>query len=103
MLKRIAFVVALFALPALAQDTSPQQAAPQQATPMSHGPATPEIRAAFQAMRQACAGDITTFCKDVEPGGGKIAKCLRDHRADLSGGCKIAWQNLRAARQSAPH
>jgi hypothetical protein len=35
-----------------------------------------------------CAGDLEKFCKDVQPGGGQIAKCLKEHEKDLSPACK---------------
>ena len=36
----------------------------------------------------ACQADLEKFCKDVKPGGGRLIKCLKDHEADLSAGCK---------------
>jgi hypothetical protein len=96
MLKEFALSVSVLAaaLPAFAQNN---QAPPQSSNPM--GQASPEVRAALQAMRQACAADIAKLCKDVEPGGGKIGMCLRDHATELSPGCTTAWQNVRAARK----
>jgi hypothetical protein len=35
-----------------------------------------------------CAETITHYCKDVTPGGGRILKCLDDHRDDQSIACK---------------
>jgi hypothetical protein len=62
---------------------------------------SPEVRAAAKNMREACAQDIGSLCKDVAPERGGIARCLRSHEAQLSAGCATAWQNLRAARQAA--
>jgi hypothetical protein len=35
-----------------------------------------------------CAETVTKFCKDVTPGGGRIMKCLTDHRDDQSMACR---------------
>jgi len=36
----------------------------------------------------ACAADHKKFCKGVKPGAGRIAKCMWQHRAELSERCK---------------
>ena len=51
-------------------------------------------------MRTACMPDIKSFCADVEPGGGKIMQCLKDHKAQLSDACKSAAAELRMDRRS---
>jgi hypothetical protein len=35
-----------------------------------------------------CSDDIDKYCSDVTPGGGRLAKCMKDHAAELSSGCK---------------
>ena len=40
------------------------------------------------ADKGACKADVEKFCKDVEPGKGRIIKCLKEHDKDLSEGCK---------------
>jgi hypothetical protein len=35
-----------------------------------------------------CTETVTKFCADVTPGGGRIMKCLNDHRDDQSIACK---------------
>ncbi|MGI9169691.1 MAG: hypothetical protein ACR2FH_05860, partial [Caulobacteraceae bacterium] len=49
-----------------------------------------------QAMRAACAADIAKFC----PQGGKVGKCLRPHKSELSPACSAAWSARRAARRA---
>ena len=41
-------------------------------------------------VKAACKDDAARLCKDVKPGGGRIAACLKEHEADLSQGCKDA-------------
>jgi cysteine rich repeat protein len=43
---------------------------------------------AFAQGPGACQGDIQQFCKDVQPGGGRIAQCLKQHKQELSPECK---------------
>ena len=50
----------------------------------------------MNALHQACAADITQFCSGVEPGQGRIVRCLRDNEDKLSQSCKDA----RAAARS---
>ncbi len=41
-------------------------------------------------VRAACQGDIQTLCGSLQPGGGRIRDCMREHRAELSAACKVA-------------
>jgi len=45
--------------------------------------------------RGACKDDVEKHCKDVKPGGGRILRCLKEHEADLSAGCKEARTKMR--------
>lgn len=36
----------------------------------------------------ACAGDVQTFCSEVQPGQGRIVQCLKQNIESLSQGCK---------------
>jgi hypothetical protein len=35
-----------------------------------------------------CAADAAKFCKGIEPGEGRIAKCMKEHENELSPACK---------------
>jgi len=48
---------------------------------------------------QACGPDIQNFCSGVQPGGGRIASCLRPHIRQLSPECKGQLVEARARRQ----
>jgi hypothetical protein len=44
---------------------------------------------AAQAQGQGpCADDVAKYCKDVQPGGGRIVRCLKQHEQELSPACK---------------
>lgn len=38
----------------------------------------------------ACMNDVKTLCGSVQPGGGRIRDCMREHRMQLSNACKLA-------------
>jgi hypothetical protein len=61
-----------------------------------------QMKANAAAWRQACQDDVHKFCAQVDPGQGKIKKCLHQHRDELSQACKdkIA-QHRRGHRQHA--
>jgi len=47
-----------------------------------------ESRKKLIEAQQACTGDMEKFCKDVQPGGGRILRCLREHTQELSPACR---------------
>jgi hypothetical protein len=44
----------------------------------------------MHGVAEACKGDAQQYCKDVHPGGGRVARCLKDNEAKLSSACKAA-------------
>lgn len=57
-------------------------------------------RQQLAGLRAACETDIKTYCAGIQPGGGRIAQCLRTNAASLSQPCKDQLVALQAARQS---
>ena len=43
-----------------------------------------------------CKADVERLCPGVEPGGGRIIKCLKEHKMEMSIGCGKALQKLKA-------
>ena len=62
-------------------------------------PSTTPTRAQIQAVAQACRGDIHQFCDGIQPGGGRILACMREHKDQLSPACQDA---MAQASQDAP-
>jgi hypothetical protein len=44
--------------------------------------------AAEKVAEKACKADAQKFCKDIPPGEGRVAACMKSHEAELSQGCK---------------
>src|SRR5262249_5797406 len=42
-------------------------------------------------------GDIEKLCKDVQPGEGRIVKCLKEHENELTPACKERRDQMKAA------
>ena len=53
-------------------------------------------------LRAPCRADIERFCPGIQPGGGRIGKCLKPHAQELSPECMEAAKARRAARQGGP-
>lgn len=44
--------------------------------------------AAADTPKGPCAADAAKFCKDVKPGEGRVAACLKEHEKELSQACR---------------
>jgi hypothetical protein len=49
-----------------------------------------------------CVSDIKRVCPGIEPGGGRIIKCLKANKKEMSVGCAQALRKLKAKKHSAP-
>jgi hypothetical protein len=52
--------------------------------------------------RAACAQDAQKLCANVQPGGGRIIACLKQHQDQVSDSCKQAIAKAMAARPLLP-
>jgi cysteine rich repeat protein len=48
----------------------------------------------FAQGRGPCAEDAAKYCKDVQPGGGRMAECLKEHENELSAVCKEHFAHM---------
>jgi Cysteine rich repeat len=78
-------------LPSPPSSTPPSSAPPSSTPPSSQSPPTqgPSQQAMADA-RAACDTDIQKLCPGVQPGGGRILACLKQHKDQVSDGCKQA-------------
>jgi Golgi apparatus protein 1 len=51
-------------------------------------------------VQDACKNDIATYCKNVNPGQGRIGACLKSNSDKLSSDCHDQWQAARAQMKS---
>ena len=57
------------------------------------------VKAQGGDLKTYCLSDIERLCKGIEPGGGRIIKCLKANKKEMSVGCAQALQKLKAKRQ----
>ena len=57
---------------------------------VSFAVAQPGGQPSLAAIRAACADDAQKLCAGVQPGGGRIVACLKEHKDSLSDRCKQA-------------
>jgi hypothetical protein len=70
----VVFFSVLLAVPALAQE--------------------PNQNEEMQSIRTYCMKDVKRLCPSVQPGEGRIKKCLMEHKDDMSVGCAKALQSM---------
>src|SRR5271170_4368341 len=58
--------------------------------------------AVMAVLRAGCTDDAKKLCADVQPGGGRILACLKDHKDSLSDQCKQAAQKAASISGSPP-
>ena len=61
------------------------------------------LRSIASAQQGPCADDTKKFCKDVKPGGGRIIKCLEEHKSELSDACKKHLESGQSRIQGREH
>jgi hypothetical protein len=78
-------------LPSPPSSTPPSSAPPSSTPPSSQSPPSegPSQQALADA-RVACDTDIQKLCPGVQPGGGRILACLKQHKDQVSDVCKQA-------------
>jgi len=43
-----------------------------------------------------CKADIARLCPGIQPGGGRLVGCLKEHKMEVSVGCAKAVQKMKA-------
>lgn len=52
--------------------------------------APPPVQPTLAELHAACDSDIQKLCSGVQPGGGRILACLKQHKDEVSDTCKQA-------------
>lgn len=57
-----------------------------------------QMKDILKEAHQACEEDIHFLCAGIQPGGGRIAACLKQSATEVSPGCKAAIGAAKAAK-----
>jgi hypothetical protein len=56
-------------------------------------------KAQMEDLRTYCKSDIERLCPGIQPGGGRILKCLKAKKKEMTVGCAQALQKLKGKMQ----
>ena len=51
-------------------------------------------------LKKDCKEDAQQFCKDVQAGGGRIIRCLKENQSKLSKGCQDALAQMKPVKEA---
>jgi len=57
----------------------------------------------MHSAHEACKPDVEKFCKDIEPGKGRIMECLKSHESELSAACKDVHSKMQSKMDQMKH
>lgn len=60
-----------------------------------------KMKAHMKDMKESCADDVEKFCGDVKPGRGRVMKCMKKHKEEVSAACKEEMASAKEARKKA--
>ena len=58
-----------------------------------------KMKAAFKEVKEACQDDVEKFCGEMKPGRGRIMKCMKEHKEQLSPACKAEVEEMKKNRR----
>lgn len=59
------------------------------------------MKGQHKEVKEACHDDVEKFCADVKPGKGRIMKCMKEHKEELSAACKEEVASAKEMRKKA--
>jgi hypothetical protein len=57
-----------------------------------------QVKELLKEVHQACEEDIHFLCEGIQPGGGRIAACLKQSAGEVSAGCKARIAEAKAQK-----
>ncbi len=60
--------------------------------------ATEKRKQTREHAQKACHDDVQKFCKDVDPGEGRMVHCLEEHEKSLSEACRATYERKESKR-----
>lgn len=57
------------------------------------------MKTAMKGIHEACHDDAEKFCGDVKKGRGRMIKCMKEHKDEMSQGCKDEMAKMKETRK----